>query len=136
MRPLPAFAVALLGAVALSACGTPSHDLFIVERAGSIPGAKLRLHVRDDGTVTCNGASKEMPSKMLIDARVLADDLVDPAKRGVSLPPQPGSTLRYAFRVEDGVTRFADDSLRQPAVFYRAALLVRRIAQGPCGLPR
>ena len=46
------------------------------------------------------------------------------------------STLRYAFRVEDGVTRFADNSRRQPAVFYRAALLVRQIAKGTCGLAR
>lgn len=128
--------IAGLLAAALAGCGTPAHDLFIVERAGTIAGAKLRLHVRDDGDVACNGVHKELPSKTLILARVLADDLAEPAKERVSLTPRPGSTLRYAFRVEDGVTRFADNSLRQPAVFYRAALLVRQIAKGTCGLPR
>jgi hypothetical protein len=73
---------------------------------------------------------------MLIDARVRARDLAEPAKARVALMPRKGSTLRYSFRVEDGVTRFADNSRRQPAVFYRAALLVRQIAQGPCGLAR
>ena len=136
MRAVAAAVAALLAVPTLSACGTPSHDLFIVERAGSIPGAKLRLHVRDDGDVECNGTTKEMPSKMLIDARVLARDLVESAKDRVELTPRDGSTLRYSFRVEDGVTRFADNSRGQTPVFYRAALLVRRIAQGPCGLPR
>ena len=136
MRRLLAMAAALAAAATLAACGTESHDLFIAERAGSIEGAKLRLRVRDDGMVTCNGAEREMPSKMLILARVLARDLAEPGKRRVSLAAREGSTLRYAFRVEDGVTRFADNSRGQPAVFYRAALLVRQIAQGPCALPR
>ena len=136
MRRLVAIATGLAAAATFAACGTPSHDLFIAERAGSIEDAKLRLYVRDDGMVECNGVKQQMPSKMLILARVLADDLVEPAKNKVALTPRQGSTLRYSFRVEDGVTRFADNSLRQPAVFYRAALLVRQIAQGPCGLPR
>jgi hypothetical protein len=135
MRTL-AVVAAVLAAAALSACGTPSHDLFIVERAGSIEGAKLRLRVIDDGSVICNGSKEEMPSKMLIEARVLARDLAEPAKDRVSLRPRKGSTLRYGFRVEDGVTRFADNSRGQLPVFYRAALLVRQIAQGPCGLSR
>ncbi|HZO35646.1 MAG TPA: hypothetical protein VFB41_02100 [Solirubrobacteraceae bacterium] len=136
MKLLFAGVAALLAAGAIAGCGTESHDLFIVERAGSIPGAKLRLHVSDSGTVECNGTSKEMPSKMLILTRVLARDLAKPAIDHVSLPARKGSTLRYSFRVEDGVTRFADNSLHQPPVFYRAALLVRQIAQGPCGLAR
>lgn len=136
MRPPLAVAAVLLSAAALAACGTESHDLFIAERNGSIKGAKLRLHVRDDGLVTCNGIEKTMPSKMLIEARELSRELADPAERGISLRARPGSTLRYAFRVEAGVTRFADNARGQPRVFYEAALLVRRIAQGPCGLPR
>ena len=127
---------AVILAAALAACGTPPHDLFIVERGGTIEGAKLRLRVRDDGSVTCNGVGKEMPSRVLILARVLSRDLAKPVKQRISLPGRPGSTLRYAFRVEDGVTRFSDNSSGQPQVFYRAALLVRRIAKEACGLPR
>jgi hypothetical protein len=129
-------ALAVLVAVVLAGCGTASPDLFIMERAGTIPGAKLRLHVTDDGDVMCNGTRKELPSKTLILARVLSRDLGVPAKAGVALPARQGSVLRYAFRVQDGVTRFADNSLRQPAVFYRAALLARQIAQRTCGLAR
>jgi len=48
-------AAGLALALAAAGCGTPSHDLFAVERAGSIPGAKLRMIVSDGGTVTCDG---------------------------------------------------------------------------------
>lgn len=129
-----------LGAVALAVvaagCGTASPDLFIAQRTGAIPGAKLRLRVTDDGVVKCNGTPKQLPSKTLILARVLSRDLAEPAQQKVSLPPEPDSVLHYSFRVEDGVTSFSDNSLLQPAVFYRAALLVRQIAKGTCGLPR
>jgi len=134
------FAAPALAALAVAGCGTPAPDVFIVNRAGTIAGAKLRLRVIDDGTVYCNGRARTLPSKMLVDTRALADDLGeyydDPAKPARSLPARPGSTLRYDFRIEPGVLRFSDNSLHQPPAFYQAALLVRKIAQGPCGLPR
>jgi hypothetical protein len=34
-----AVAVAVAAALALAACGTPSPDLFVVHRSGSVPGA-------------------------------------------------------------------------------------------------
>jgi hypothetical protein len=36
----------------------------------------------------------------------------------------------------DGAVRFSDTSRRQPAVFYRIAVFVRRAAQRVCGLAR
>jgi hypothetical protein len=127
----------VLAAAAVAGCGQQSADVFVAHRTGTIPGAELRLRVVDDGQVSCNGgALRELPSKLLIDSRVTGRDLEDPAKRGVTLAPRPGSTLSYAFRIGDGVVRFSDTSRGQAPAFYSAAFLVRRIAQQACGLPR
>jgi hypothetical protein len=130
-RALLALTLALVG------CGQPSADLFVVSRSGSIPGAKLRLRVTDDGHVSCNGgALREITSKQLIDARVAARALSKPAQQHVSLAAKPGSTLDYAFTIDGDTTRFADNAAGQSADMYKAALLVREIAQGACQLPR
>ena len=120
----------------LAGCGTPGADLFVVTRSGSVPGAGLRMRAIDDGQVVCNGTQHELPSGLLIQARALSRDLADPAKANTLLPPGREPVFRYRIRTEDGTVAFSDDSRGQPAVFYRAALLVRQIAKGPCGLPR
>jgi hypothetical protein len=118
-------------------CGQPSADLFTMTRGGSIPGARLRLRVTDDGHVSCNGgALVEITSKQLIDARDAARELSKPAGKHVSLPARAGSTLNYAFTIDEDTVRFADNSAGQDPAMYRAALLVRQLAQGPCHLPR
>jgi hypothetical protein len=123
--------------LALVGCGQPSADLIVVNRSGSIPGAKLRLRVTDDGHVSCNGgALREITSKQLIDARVAARALSKPAQKHVSLAARPGSTLDYSFTIDGDTTRFADNAAGQSADMYKAALLVREIAQGACQLPR
>jgi hypothetical protein len=128
---------ALAVALAVGGCGQKSADLFSVTREGSIARAHLVLHVTDDGRVSCNGgALREISSDQLIRAREVARELQDPAQKGVSLPPQPGSTLRYAIRIDDGTVRFADNARGQDPEMFKAALLVRQIAKGPCGLPR
>ena len=128
---LVALTLGLLG------CGQPSADLFTVTRAGTIPGAKLRLRVTDDGHVSCNGgALREITSKQLIDARAVTRELSKPAGHHVSLPAKPGSTLSYAFTIDGDTTRFADNASGQSADMYQAALLVRELAKGPCQLPR
>jgi hypothetical protein len=131
-------AAALFAAALLAGCGTPSADLFVVHRSGSIPGARLTLLVSDGGFVRCNGSGpdRDLPDPLLLDARALARDLEKPAKRGLTLPPGPGSVLTYSVRLEDGTVRFSDTSPRQPAVFRRLALFVRQVAKGPCRLAR
>lgn len=130
-------------AAVLAGCGTPSADLFVVHRSGSIPGAKLRLLVGDGGTVRCNGGpERQISSQQLIDARAIlrdleGDDETDgPLRDDVQLPPRPNSILRYIVRAEDGTVAFSDTSASQPAVFYRVAQFTRQIAKGVCGLPR
>jgi hypothetical protein len=130
-RALLALALVLVG------CGQPSADLFVVNRSGSIPGAKLELRVTDDGHVSCNGGPlREITSKQLINARVAARALTKPAQKGLNLPAKPGSTLDYAFTIDGDTTRFADNAAGQSSDMYKAALLVREIAQGACQLPR
>jgi hypothetical protein len=131
-----ALALALAGS-ALAGCGSEAHDLFVVQRAGSIPGARLALRVTDDGRASCNGgALVDITSAQLIDARELARDLAPLAKRRVALAPGLGSVLRYEVVLEDGRVRFADTSRGQPAPLFRVAKLTRDIARGPCGLAR
>ena len=142
---------AVAAAAGLSACGTESADLFVVERTGTIPGARLTLRVQDGGEVTCNGkGAGTMSSDQLIDARELVRELgggaVDrqndktsdtgPLDRDLVLPPGKTSILRYTLRAEEGTVAFSDTSPRQPAAFYKAAKLVRDLAKGVCKLPR
>jgi hypothetical protein len=132
-----ALAALAAAGLALAGCGTEGHDLFVVERAGSIPGARLTLRVVDDGRASCNGAPLvDIKSAQLIEARELERDLTPLAKRGVALAPGRGSVLRYRVVLEDGSVRFADTSRGQPAPFFRVAKLTRDIARGACRLAR
>jgi hypothetical protein len=131
---------ALLGAllaVGAAGCGNEGHDLFVVQRGGSIPGARLALRVTDDGRASCNRRPLvEITSAQLIDARELERDLGPLAKRGLALAPGPGSVLRYRVVLEDGSVRFADTSRGQTAPLFEVAKLTRDIARGPCRLAR
>lgn len=143
MRRVAGAVLATACLVALASCGNPSADLYVVDRSGSIPGAKLTMLVGDGGTVRCNGASEqEISSDQLIDARAIVDDLKGkdqdpgPATLGVHLAPQPNSILRYRVRSEAGTVSFSDTSKGQPPVFFRIAKLTRELAKQVCGLPR
>ena len=128
---------ALVLAVVLAGCGSKSADLFAVERAGSIPGARLSMVVNDAGNVRCNGGrTVGITSQELLDARELQTDLKEPAADRVDLLARPGSVLRYRVETPDGVVHFADNSRGRTAVFGRLSLYVRQLAQRHCGLPR
>jgi hypothetical protein len=151
LRAVAAGVFASVVLAALGACGTPSPDLFVVQRTGSIPGARLTMRVQDGGEVTCNGkGGRMMTSEQLIAAREIVRELgggaIDrqndvtsnngPLDRRLNLPPGPGAILRYALRAEEGSVAFSDTSKGQPAVFAKVAQLVRGLAKGVCGLPR
>ncbi len=148
-------AVAVVGALAVAlvvvGCGTPSPDLFVVQRTGSVAAARLSLRVQDGGEVTCNGKQAGMmTSDQLIEARELVRALgggaVDrqndrtsdrgPLDRNLDLPPGPMAVFRYALRAQEGTIAFSDTSRKQPDAFFRVAKLVRALAKGVCGLPR
>lgn len=131
-----ALAAVAAAAVLAAGCGTPGHDLMVVQRSGSLPGAKLSMRVIDDGFVTCDGVRYDMTSAQVIAARELERELEPVARSGLRLPPRPGSTMRYRIRTKDGTVAFADTSGGQPRVFFEAALLVRRLARDACRRPR
>jgi len=128
---------ALAAALLAAACGSPSPDLFAVDRSGTIPRARLRLIVNDAGTVRCDDRrAVELSGGELLGARDLQRDLEAPAARALRLAPGRGSVLRYRVRTPDGTVSFADDSAGKPAVLDRLAFYVRRVAQGRCGRAR
>ena len=130
-------AAALAAALLAAACGSPSPDLFAVDRSGTIPGARLRLVINDAGTVRCDDRrAVELSGGELLDARDLQRDLEAPAARALRLAPGRGSVLRYRVRTPDGTVSFADDSAGKPAVLDRLAFYVRRMAQERCGRAR
>jgi hypothetical protein len=129
----------LAAALGLAGCGAgaPAHDLFLVQRGGDIPGARLALRVTDDGRASCNrGPLVDITSAQLITARELERDLEPLAKRRFALPPGGGSVLQYRVVLEDGAVRFADDSRGQPPLLFKVAKLTRDVARGSCHLAR
>jgi hypothetical protein len=134
-------------AIAAAGCGGgPPADLFVVERSGTIPGARLTLRLTDDGGAYCNDLGRrEITSEQLIEGRELRRALDGDkreeqkpglAERHIRLKPGRVTTLSYRVRSEKGVVVFSDTSPNQPSAFYRLAKLTRDIARGPCGLPR
>jgi hypothetical protein len=130
--------LALLAAAATltTACGTPSADLFVVERSGDLPAAKLDLVVGDGGAVECNGTEHDITSAQLLDARNLAEDLAPLLDQGVELPPGEQSLLRFRVIGEQGTVEFSDSSRRLRPEFARVIAFTRAVAKQSCGLPR
>jgi hypothetical protein len=130
-------AAVLLLALALSGCGAEAHDLFVVDRTGAIPGARLSLRITDDGRASCNDKPLvDISSGQLIDARAAQEDLQDPSKAHLRLAPGPQPVLSYRVRTEDGTVAWSDDSARQPAVLFQVAKLTRDVARQACHLAR
>jgi hypothetical protein len=144
-RAVPLACAASAAALALAACNGPRPaDLFLVERSGTIPGAKLTLRLTDDGGAYCNeGKRAELTSAQLITAREIRRELdgekdedVGLAEKHIALKPGRVTTLSYRVRSEGGTVAFSDTSPRQPQAFYRLAELTREVAKQVCHLPR
>jgi len=140
--------LALAAAAALAACsGAQPADLFLVQRTGTIAGARLTLRISDDGGAYCNGGKREeITSAQLITAREIRRELdgdknddenkVGLAAKHVELPPGSITSLSFRVRSEKGTVAFSDTSAHQPQTFYRLAQLTRDVARGACGLAR
>jgi hypothetical protein len=129
-------ALAAAAALALAACGTPSPDLFVVHRTGSVPGAELLLLVSDT-TVRCNRAApRPLSSEQTLEARDITKVLLDFQRSKASLPPAPPAQIfRFSVRSEAGTLRYGDTTQR-PSVLPRLSRFVRDVAIGLCGLQR
>ncbi|HUR83857.1 MAG TPA: hypothetical protein VMY78_00805 [Solirubrobacteraceae bacterium] len=129
-------AVTLAVALTTGACGTPSPDLFVVDRDGTVPGARLNLLVSDT-SARCNRADPEpLSSEQILEARDLRDELLKVQRGEVTVPPAPPAQIfRFAIRTELGTLRYADTAQR-PEVLPRLVRFVRRVAIDLCGLER
>lgn len=136
VRPAAVAAVGVLAAASVTACGTPSPDLFVVNRDGSVPGAKLTLLVSDQ-SARCNGApAKPLTSAQIIEARGLRRDLIE-LQQGKQTIPNAGPAQSFSFVVEteEGKLSYPDRQQR-PDVLPRLTRFVRRVAIDTCGLRR
>jgi hypothetical protein len=120
----------------LAACGQQAPDLFVVNRSGQGRNAKLTMVVSDDGTVTCNGRSHELPAKSLLQARALVREMGASAKLALDLPPRPGSVLAYKVRMQAGTIVFADTSRPIPTPLIRLEQFTKDVSEDVCGLSR
>jgi hypothetical protein len=135
MPLLAACAIVAAGGVALGCGGIVSPDLFLVERSGSDPGARLSLVISEEGIARCNNdAPHRITDPQLIKARVIQEHLESYASKHLALPPRPGSVLSYSVRDANGSVSFADNSSSQPPVLHELALLVLEVASQECHL--
>lgn len=134
-RAAGAAASLLLAAVA-GGCGTPSPDLFVVERSGTVPGAKLKLLVSDTSARCNDGPTKPLSSEQTIDARVLTDDLRELQVKKEPVPKAADAKIfTFSVRTQEGTLRYPDIAQR-PDVLPRLTRFVRRTAIDVCGLQR
>ena len=136
-RALLAAAAALSVTGALAGCGTPSRDLWVVDRTGSLPDARLTLRVGDGGTVWCDGDDgRPIDHDDLLDARQVEEDLMPLLDEDLRLPPVRGSVLRYVVTGGEGEVHFADNSADKPEVLAEIVRLTRKLATEVCGRDR
>lgn len=123
-------------ALGLGGCGTPSPDLFVMKRDGTVPGAKLELLVSDQ-TVRCNdGPRKDMTSAQILEARDIRRDLIEIQDGIVDVPKAPPAQIfTFAVTTEKGTLRYPDTAQR-PELLPRLSRFVRRVAIDTCGLRR
>jgi hypothetical protein len=126
----------LLALVATAGCGTPSADLFVVERSGALPDARLTLVVGDGGDVECDGRKQSISSAQLLEARELARDLAPLLERGLRVEPAPGSLLRLRVTGEQGTAEFADTAAARSPALARVLRFTRTVAMQSCGRAR
>ena len=134
-RRRAALAVVLLAGTAMG-CGTPSPDLFVMKRDGTVPGAKLELLVSDQ-TARCNdGPVQQLTSRQILEARDIRDDLLDVQDGLVDMPePPPAQIFTFAVTTEQGTLRYSDTAQRPP-ILPRLSRFTRRVAIDTCGLAR
>jgi len=123
-------------AVMAAGCGTPSPDLFVVERDGTVAGAKLTLLVSDQ-TARCNDRPvRNLTSAQIIEGRDLKRDLLLLQTGDEAVPPAPPAQIfEFAVQTEEGTLRYPDTQQR-PELLPRLSRFVRRVAIDTCGLKR
>lgn len=136
MRRTAACCAAGACALAASACGTPSPDLFVVKRDGVVPGAKLELLVSDTSARCNHGPVKPLSSAQTLEARDITGDLLKVQSGEVTVPDAPPYQIfNFMVDTEKGSLSYPDTAQRPP-VLPRLSRFVRRVAIDTCGLAR
>jgi hypothetical protein len=137
-RACCAFVTAMIALLATGCgAGVKAADLFVVERSGTTPDARVTLLVNEEGGLRCNGGSeRKLSDPQIIQARAIQEELKELAEQHLYLPARPGSVLSYRVRDENGSVRYADNSGGQPKVLRNLALFVLQVAQSVCRLPQ
>jgi hypothetical protein len=130
-----ASAAALLAA-GVTGCGTPSPDLFVMKRDGTVPGAKLNLLVSDQTTRCNDGPVEQLTSAQILEARDILRELLAVQAGTVDVPTAPPAQIfSFAVQTEKGTLHYPDTAQR-PSILPRLSRFVRRVAIDTCGLPR
>jgi hypothetical protein len=127
---------ALLACCALAGCGSPSADLFLVERTGADAKANLTLLVSDGGTVTCNGTEHEISGELLLRARELERQMSEQAELNLALEPGANAVLTYKVEMEAGTIAFSDTSRPLPRSFTELTVFTKDVSESVCGIDR
>lgn len=137
-RALGLTVCALLLGGGLLGCGggVSAADLFIVERTGATPHARVSELVNEEGGVNCNrGSTLKLSDKELVKASDIREELQSAASRHLTLAARPKSVFSYYLRDENGWVRFSDNSTGQSKVMRELQLFVLTVAQQVCHLP-
>ena len=117
-------AVLVLLVVAVTGCGGPPADLFVANRTGSVPGAKLEMLV-SDGSVRCNGGKEhEISSAQVLEGRAIATDL-ETVKQS-DIPREKPGIFAFKVRSEWGTIRFVDRNTTWRSLFVCGFAPARR----------
>jgi hypothetical protein len=141
VRPRPrlrttAGSLIVLAAFVAGGCGTPSPDLFVVTRDGTVPGAKLTMLVSDQSVRCNNGPEHPLTSAQTLEARELDDDLLKLQSSKAPLPRSaPAQIFSFAIRTEQGTLRYPDTAQR-PTLLPRLTRFIRQTAINTCKLVR
>ena len=123
---------AALACLLAAGCGGSAGDLMSIEVTGGPAGGHHTVVVSGDGRGSCDrGPLKQLPSARVIDAREIARDLGDMARRAAAYPPRPGAP-RYGLNTKDGVVRWSGGSPGLPQVLPRAELLALQLERLLC----
>jgi hypothetical protein len=129
----PAILLACLSALLAGCFNVRAPDLFLLTRSGG--AGNLTLLVNDGGTIRCNGGpAKPLSDKLLIQARYLATQLDNDAKKGFRFPRSPQSVTEYSVKLQQGTVSFPDTAGRQRPELAQTELFVVQAAEGACGL--
>lgn len=119
---------------ALAGCGGGAGDLLAIQVSGGFAPQQHVYVVSGDGRGSCDrGDLHDLPSARVIDAREIAREAADLAKRGAEYPaPGTADARSYVLRTIDGDVHWSEAARGLPSVLPRAQLLALQLDRITC----